>query len=90
MIAAAHRRRFNRNRERMKLARFGPAGRENPGVIDSKGRIRDLSGVVPDIAGESMALKVSQPWSAHYVSGAIPVREMCGGFIWFTWVPELA
>jgi 2-keto-4-pentenoate hydratase/2-oxohepta-3-ene-1,7-dioic acid hydratase in catechol pathway len=36
----------------MKLVRFGPAGREKPGIIDSQGRIRDLSGVVPDIAGE--------------------------------------
>ena len=35
----------------MKLVRFGPSGREKPGILDSQGRIRDLSGVVPDIAG---------------------------------------
>ena len=35
----------------MKLVRFGPAGREKPGIIDSEGKIRDLSGVVPDITG---------------------------------------
>jgi 2-keto-4-pentenoate hydratase/2-oxohepta-3-ene-1,7-dioic acid hydratase in catechol pathway len=36
----------------MKLVRYGPAGREKPGIIDSEGQIRDLSGVVPDIAGD--------------------------------------
>ena len=38
----------------MKLVRFGPAGREKPGIIDADGRIRDLSGVVDDIAGEAL------------------------------------
>jgi len=41
----------------MKLVRFGPAGREKPGIIDSKGRIRDLSKVVPDIAGGALSPK---------------------------------
>ncbi|HXL47535.1 MAG TPA: fumarylacetoacetate hydrolase family protein [Xanthobacteraceae bacterium] len=41
----------------MKLVRFGPSGREKPGIIDSKGRIRDLSKVVPDIAGEALSPK---------------------------------
>ena len=35
----------------MKLVRYGPAGAERPGRIDGEGRIRDLSGVVPDIDG---------------------------------------
>ncbi len=39
----------------MKLVRFGPAGREKPGILDSKGQIRDLSGVVADIAGETLS-----------------------------------
>jgi 2-keto-4-pentenoate hydratase/2-oxohepta-3-ene-1,7-dioic acid hydratase in catechol pathway len=39
----------------MKLVRFGPAGREKPGLIDSEGRIRDLSGLVPDIDSASLA-----------------------------------
>lgn len=39
----------------MKLVRFGPAGREKPGIIDSEGKIRDLSRVVPDINGEVLA-----------------------------------
>jgi 2-keto-4-pentenoate hydratase/2-oxohepta-3-ene-1,7-dioic acid hydratase in catechol pathway len=41
----------------MKLVRFGPAGREKPGIIDAAGRIRDLSGVVDDIAGEALSPK---------------------------------
>ncbi len=36
----------------MKLLRFGPLGQENPGILDSDGRLRDLSGVVADIAGD--------------------------------------
>jgi 2-keto-4-pentenoate hydratase/2-oxohepta-3-ene-1,7-dioic acid hydratase in catechol pathway len=41
----------------MKLVRFGPAGREKPGIIDPNRQIRDLSGVVPDIAGEALSPK---------------------------------
>ena len=33
----------------MKLLRYGPAGREKPGVLDSSGNIRDLSKVVGQI-----------------------------------------
>ena len=35
----------------MKLVRFGAPGREKPGMLDAQGRIRDLSKIVPDIAG---------------------------------------
>ncbi|UTW12112.1 fumarylacetoacetate hydrolase family protein [Marinobacterium rhizophilum] len=35
----------------MKLLRYGPAGQEKPGVLDDDGQVRDLSDVVPDIAG---------------------------------------
>jgi 2-keto-4-pentenoate hydratase/2-oxohepta-3-ene-1,7-dioic acid hydratase in catechol pathway len=38
----------------MKLVRFGPAGHEKPGIIDSAGGIRDLSNVVADIAGNAL------------------------------------
>jgi 2-keto-4-pentenoate hydratase/2-oxohepta-3-ene-1,7-dioic acid hydratase in catechol pathway len=41
----------------MKLVRFGPRGREKPGIVDAKGRIRDLSRVVPDISGEALSPK---------------------------------
>ena len=33
----------------MKLVRYGNPGKEKPGLIDLEGRLRDLSGVVPDI-----------------------------------------
>ncbi|ASK98413.1 FAA hydrolase family protein [Xanthomonas citri pv. fuscans CFBP 6996] len=36
----------------MKLVRIGAEGHERPGLIDSQGRIRDLSGVIDDVAGE--------------------------------------
>ena len=38
----------------MKLVRFGAAGREKPGIVDSQGHIRDLSKVVKDIDGAMM------------------------------------
>jgi 2-keto-4-pentenoate hydratase/2-oxohepta-3-ene-1,7-dioic acid hydratase in catechol pathway len=39
----------------MKLLRYGDAGRERPGALDSAGRIRDLSGHVPDITGSALS-----------------------------------
>jgi 2,4-diketo-3-deoxy-L-fuconate hydrolase len=33
----------------MKLVRYGNPGKEKPGLVDPEGRLRDLSGVVPDI-----------------------------------------
>ncbi|WP_336058047.1 fumarylacetoacetate hydrolase family protein [Nitratireductor sp. CH_MIT9313-5] len=36
----------------MKFVRFGERGAEKPGVLDADGKIRDLSGVVDDIAGD--------------------------------------
>jgi 2-keto-4-pentenoate hydratase/2-oxohepta-3-ene-1,7-dioic acid hydratase in catechol pathway len=39
----------------MKLVRFGEAGREKPGLVDSSGQIRDLSGLVPDITGAALS-----------------------------------
>jgi 2-keto-4-pentenoate hydratase/2-oxohepta-3-ene-1,7-dioic acid hydratase in catechol pathway len=41
----------------MKLVRFGALGREKPGVLDAQGRIRDLSKVIPDIAGDELSPK---------------------------------
>ncbi|HQS09470.1 MAG TPA: fumarylacetoacetate hydrolase family protein [Xanthobacteraceae bacterium] len=36
----------------MKLVRFGEKGREKPGLIDSTGKIRDISSLVQDISGD--------------------------------------
>jgi 2-keto-4-pentenoate hydratase/2-oxohepta-3-ene-1,7-dioic acid hydratase in catechol pathway len=38
----------------MKLVRYGEAGREKPGVLDEAGMLRDLSGVIPDVAGDAL------------------------------------
>ena len=39
----------------MKLLRYGPSGQEKPGVLDSAGTIRDLSGVIDDISSDAIA-----------------------------------
>ncbi|MGM9487757.1 ureidoglycolate lyase [Ideonella sp. YS5] len=36
----------------MKLLRHGAPGQERPGLLDAQGRVRDLSHLVPDIAGK--------------------------------------
>ena len=36
----------------MKLLRYGPKGQEKPGIVDAEGVVRDLSGLVYDIAGD--------------------------------------
>jgi len=41
----------------MKLVRFGDAGKEKPGMVDSDGNIRDLSGQITDINGASLSKK---------------------------------
>lgn len=41
----------------MKLVRFGNVGREKPGLLDAAGALRDLSGVVDDIAGEVLTAR---------------------------------
>ena len=38
----------------MKLVRFGAQAAEKPGILDPEGHIRDLSGVVDDIGGETL------------------------------------
>jgi 2,4-didehydro-3-deoxy-L-rhamnonate hydrolase len=38
----------------MKLLRYGSSGKEKPGLLDGKGQIRDLSGHVADISGETV------------------------------------
>ena len=39
----------------MKLVRYGAPGREKPGILDVDGAIRDLSKIVPDIAGDALS-----------------------------------
>jgi 2-keto-4-pentenoate hydratase/2-oxohepta-3-ene-1,7-dioic acid hydratase in catechol pathway len=56
----------------MKLLRHGERGHEKPGLLHSDGTIRDLSAVVPDIAGEIL----SESWLASLRAvdaGVLPV-----------------
>jgi 2-keto-4-pentenoate hydratase/2-oxohepta-3-ene-1,7-dioic acid hydratase in catechol pathway len=39
----------------MKLCRYGPAGKEKPGLIDADGKLRDLSRKVKDIDGAAIS-----------------------------------
>lgn len=38
----------------MKFLRYGPARQEKPGLLDDDGKIRDLSAVIPDLAGSAL------------------------------------
>jgi len=39
----------------MKLLRYGNAGQERPGILDSNGKVRELGSVVSDINGKSLS-----------------------------------
>ncbi len=39
----------------MKLLRYGPVGKEKPGVLDSGGNIRDLSGAIADLTPDQLS-----------------------------------
>jgi 2-keto-4-pentenoate hydratase/2-oxohepta-3-ene-1,7-dioic acid hydratase in catechol pathway len=39
----------------MKLFRYGPAGKEKPGILDRDGNKRDLSGVIADLSGDNLS-----------------------------------
>jgi len=60
----------------MKLLRYGPPGQEKPGLFDRDGKIRDLSGAVRDIDGETLApaaldrLRRLDPATLPLVSGS--------------------
>lgn len=39
----------------MKLLRYGPRNVEKPGLLHADGTIRDLSGIIPDLAGDALS-----------------------------------
>ena len=59
----------------MKLVRYGNPGKEKPGLVDLEGRLRDLSGVVPDIGPAQLGrvmqarLRKQNPEKLPLVSG---------------------
>jgi 2-keto-4-pentenoate hydratase/2-oxohepta-3-ene-1,7-dioic acid hydratase in catechol pathway len=58
----------------MKLLRYGPAGHEKPGLLDSSGTIRDLSAHVRDITAEVLA-PASLARLAAIDAGTLPVVD---------------
>ncbi len=69
----------------MKLLRYGAPGEERPGVLDSQGRIRDLSGVIPDVAGDALLphsferIRQIDPESLPRVAGTPRIGPCVGG-----------
>lgn len=68
----------------MKLLRYGPPGQERPGMLDSAGQIRDLSGVVDDIAGQTLtpeglaALRALDPATLPVVPADVRIGPCVG------------
>ncbi|WP_029002389.1 fumarylacetoacetate hydrolase family protein [Azorhizobium doebereinerae] len=58
----------------MKLLRYGPAGQEKPGLLADDGKIRDLSGVIPDLTGAAISPEGLAKLKALDVAG-LPVVE---------------
>ena len=69
----------------MKLLRYGERGHERPGLLDADGRIRDLSAVVADIAGDALApqglaaLRAIDPARLPVVEGDPRIGACVGG-----------
>ena len=69
----------------MKLLRYGPVGNEKPGLLDDEGNIRDLSGIITDIAGDVLTdaglqkLAAIDPASLPLVGGTPRIGPCVGG-----------
>jgi 2-keto-4-pentenoate hydratase/2-oxohepta-3-ene-1,7-dioic acid hydratase in catechol pathway len=68
----------------MKLLRYGEPGRERPGTLDGNGRIRDLSAMVDDIAGDVLSpqglarLRAVDPATLPLIEGAPRLGAVIG------------
>jgi 2-keto-4-pentenoate hydratase/2-oxohepta-3-ene-1,7-dioic acid hydratase in catechol pathway len=68
----------------MKLLRYGPVGAEKPGMLDSRGHLRDLSAHVDDIAGVVLTpegldhLRSINPESLPVVTGSPRIGACVG------------
>jgi len=69
----------------MKLLRHGPVGAEKPGMLAADGSIRDLTGLVPDIAGAVLSdtglamLRAIDPMTLPVVPGATRLGACVAG-----------
>ena len=67
----------------MKLVRFGDKGAERPGLVDADGGLRDLSGVIDDLAGDVLAdlapLAMIEPDILPLVEGSPRLGPCIGG-----------
>jgi 2-keto-4-pentenoate hydratase/2-oxohepta-3-ene-1,7-dioic acid hydratase in catechol pathway len=69
----------------MKLLRYGPPGAERPGLVDADGALRDLSALIPDLAGEVLdPLRLAKlgevdPRSLPRVDAAVRLGPCVGG-----------
>jgi 2-keto-4-pentenoate hydratase/2-oxohepta-3-ene-1,7-dioic acid hydratase in catechol pathway len=69
----------------MKLLRYGNAGKERPAIVDAEGKLRDLSGVVGDIMGATLApeslekLRKINPKDLPLVAGTPRIGACVGG-----------
>jgi 2-keto-4-pentenoate hydratase/2-oxohepta-3-ene-1,7-dioic acid hydratase in catechol pathway len=58
----------------VKLLRFGSAGEERPGLLDSGGNVRSLEGIVDDIAGDTLS-DATLDTLRNLDPGALPLVE---------------
>jgi 2-keto-4-pentenoate hydratase/2-oxohepta-3-ene-1,7-dioic acid hydratase in catechol pathway len=68
----------------MKLLRYGAFGQEKPALLDAKGGLRDLSSVIPDLAGKTLGsaslakLRALDPESLPLVQGSPRIGACVG------------
>ena len=69
----------------MKLLRYGPPGLEKPGILDSRGDVRDLSSVIADLSGTSLhpdtfdRLRRLDPAALDRVDGGVRIGPCVAG-----------
>lgn len=72
----------------MKFLRYGEKGQEKPGMLDAEGGVRDLSAVIDDFAGETVALERLKDL-ADIEPAALPLVEAPGRIgSCLAWVPN--
>jgi 2,4-didehydro-3-deoxy-L-rhamnonate hydrolase len=64
---------------RMKLCRYGQPGSEKPGIVDSDGKVRDLSEVVADLGPEALSPERLRAFAALDLA-SLPIVEAPGRF----------